>query len=1307
MFFNKKAKNEHDDPGKGPESPKAGKKNIFFKIIKYFFLLIILIFFSAAAVFYWICQSQSGQQWLVSFVNGMLAPKAGDKGLSFQISAISGSLPFNFTLGLESRDAKGLWLTAPKNTFTLNWKELPSCLHISRLKLADVDISRFPDLPPTEKAPEESAPFGVKELQDLLRSASGFLSEKHWWLPRIRLENIEIQDALLPPALLSPGKEDENAPTRLCANMTLNASFVDNAGQAGLDVELRNDREKPIDLSSFSFQALSLKTNLDFKPHKDILDALLNLELKIAASKLDLPDFPADFLGEDILLKLLLTAQANTSDMRPSAILKLDGPNLQAGHLTFTNNADWHSGSGWKNGNIDGKGNLLLQCNIYPLLDDWIEKHKTSPLAMLRKPINLKLNAEADLPKADILLDLLAPEIIASGHSLTQMDLKLSTKNLDIPLPPYGMDLLKKEHHVDLIFGGMVDKEHVQLSTQAFFQALDMPGTVKGANSASSSKKEEGISWLASLRELDLAILGLNGRGNVQAFIAPGEMPALDGVLNLEMSRWQAVQKFLPEQSLSGSVRMELHLDNALARDPGLRASLASSPQNLLLNLDIPSFVMQPQKSAKAIEIKKLLGHADLSDVFASPKIDLSLQANRIRAEGMGINADIKANGALEGPLNAEVKINGDIKASLAATWSPGTAILKNCDLSLTLPASMSPSGKAVPLAIHTENPASFHYGDKGFAVEKLNIKLNPSGRLQADGALSPDKLSFKINLESVDFKPWQILVPQIPLGYASLKVNLGGSPGKPNGNFDLSLRDVTLPGNPLPPFGLGLKGGIENSPNGSALALNLNLDPKSLKALGSDHARITASIPLLFASNGIPNVNMTGPLSAQIRWEGAIGPIWNLLPMPDKRLNGRVSINLNANGSLKAPKIQGGVQVNKARFEDLLLGVLLTDINLKVDLSEQGPLKQAKGALDSLPGAVTLLLNAGDGRGGTIAVNGKAAIDGNNLDIKAKINRLRPLRRRDIHIDLSGEASVAGSALAPLITGQLIVNQGEVLLNNLEMTGSVTTLPITGNKPVQTKEVKQTEERKEGGKIDFRIDMLPRFTVEGRGLTSIWTAHLLVTGSPFNPSITGNISSVRGNFDFLGKNFSLTKGVVFFGGGSISNPLVDMELTNETPDLTAHIIVSGPVNKIKIRLTSDPQLPRDEILSRVLFGRSVGDLSRFEALQLAAGVAQLAGIGSSGNILSSAKKALGVDVLRLGTSPADSSSEAGDMTAGGTTIEMGKYINDMIYMGVQQGMKADSTAFIIQMELTPRTNLEIRTEQNNTWGGLKWKYNY
>ena len=57
--------------------------------------------------------------------------------------------------------------------------------------------------------------------------------------------------------------------------------------------------------------------------------------------------------------------------------------------------------------------------------------------------------------------------------------------------------------------------------------------------------------------------------------------------------------------------------------------------------------------------------------------------------------------------------------------------------------------------------------------------------------------------------------------------------------------------------------------------------------------------------------------------------------------------------------------------------------------------------------------------------------------------------------------------------------------------------------------------------------------------------------------------------------------------------------------------------------------------------------------------------------------------------------------------LKKGKYLAEDIYVGVQQGAKQGSTAFVIQLELTPRANLEVRTEQQSTKGGLTWKYNY
>ena len=218
------------------------------------------------------------------------------------------------------------------------------------------------------------------------------------------------------------------------------------------------------------------------------------------------------------------------------------------------------------------------------------------------------------------------------------------------------------------------------------------------------------------------------------------------------------------------------------------------------------------------------------------------------------------------------------------------------------------------------------------------------------------------------------------------------------------------------------------------------------------------------------------------------------------------------------------------------------------------------------------------------------------------------------------------------------------------------------------------------------------------------------IGGTPAEPLVSGQLGAVKGSLDILGKNYKLARGAVTFGGGAVSNPLLDIMLTSQTPALTANISIVGTVRKMQLILGSDPEMPRDEILAQILFGKSASELGRLENLRLAAAVAQLAGFGTGnggGGVLDSARQALGVDVLRFNSSEAGQQGQNGENMAAGSSVEMGKYLTEDIYVGVQQGAKQGSTAFVIQRELTPRANLEVRTEQQSTKGGLTWKYNY
>lgn len=1259
-----------DDPKEKKEKPK---RRVFRKFFKYFSLLILLVLIVSGAAIYWLTQTEGGQKWLVAELNGLLGPAPDKEGLAFKITRLEGSLPFDFRLGLQLYDRRGLWLVAPDNRLNFNWRDLPGALTLVTLAANDVDMTRLPDLPASLEPPQPTEPFGINELRGLLNDAGEFLKTKHWWLPKINIEDVRAENFLLPAGLL-PMKEGR---PRVDAYLT--ASLAD--GELKLDAQtgLKNAAGEAVKITDFSFDALRASLNVTAAPKDDGLGATLALQTDVDNPLIKIEDIPENFLGEKIELKLNVDAEGGMN----GAKVAVSGPGLDAGILALKGEGRWQSGSAWKKGALDGPFAYGMNVNVDPVTD----APETSPLAILKSPLSLDIKADGDLPKLAPDVKLACAELEKSGHKVANLSLDLRSREIDLPVDSGKFDLLENENDIDLVLAATVDGDPVNLSTRAFFKAL------KGEN-AEASPEVAIAGWLAGARDLKLSALGIELAGDVAATLRDGEKPELTGSLKMDARKWEAINKFIPGQTISGVVTLAAKLDPA------------ANGQSAKVELNVPNLKISPAEG-KPTAITNANLNAEANDIFNAPAIALTFKADKITAAGMNFKADAKVKGPISGPIDAEVNADGDARAAIAATWSPGIATLKKLEAGMNMPP-LSGSGAKTRLGVKTIGQTRVTYGEKGVSVDRLEADITPSGKLRASGGFAPDKLDFSLSLASLNFKPWQNLVPALPAGSADVNLKLNGAPARPGGSFKVDLNKIVVPNLALPPVTLALAGGIERGSGGSALRARLEVDKSTLKALGASVAAVTASLPLTFGADGVPSPSMDGPLAAKVRWEGAIGPIWNLLPIADQRLNGRLDIDIGAGGTLKAPRVQGGVKVNQARYENLLLGVLLTDINADVTLTQDG----GKAPVGGLSGAMNLKLNLSDGRGGSVAVNGKGSLDGSNLDIRAKIDRLKPLRRRDVFVELSGGADVTGSATSPDVKGEIIVNQGEILLDNLDIAGSVTTLPITdpGAKKAEKKEAKKEEPAKAAqgpGRLNVRVNMLPRFKIDGRGLASTWKANLLIIGPINNPQITGNVSAVQGNFDFLGKNFGLTQGTVTFAGGSIANPLLDIELTNETPDLTAHILVTGPVDKMKLTMTSDPTLPRDEILSRVLFGRSVNDLSKMEMLQLAGAVAQLAGFGGGGGIMNFAKKALGVDVLRVGTSASNAAGEPGDQTAGGTTIEMGKYINDMIYVGVQQGMQPDSTAFIIQMELTPRTNLEVRTERNNTWGGIKWKYDY
>jgi translocation and assembly module TamB len=217
------------------------------------------------------------------------------------------------------------------------------------------------------------------------------------------------------------------------------------------------------------------------------------------------------------------------------------------------------------------------------------------------------------------------------------------------------------------------------------------------------------------------------------------------------------------------------------------------------------------------------------------------------------------------------------------------------------------------------------------------------------------------------------------------------------------------------------------------------------------------------------------------------------------------------------------------------------------------------------------------------------------------------------------------------------------------------------------------------------------RVRVVGRGLNVEMDVNARIQGVITRPVLSGTAGVVRGDYEFAGKRFVFDdRGVVTLSTDP-QRIRLNLSAKREDPALTATIRVTGTAASPEIELTSTPALPQDEILSQVLFGRSASQLSAFEAAQLAAGVAALAG-GGGFDVIGNLRELAGLDRLSFG-------GEASALTVAG-----GRYITDDVYLEIIGGGEGGAA---VNVEWQVRRNLAISSKfggQGDASLSIRWR---
>ncbi|VIO77624.1 translocation/assembly module TamB domain-containing protein [Bradyrhizobium ivorense] len=689
------------------------------------------------------------------------------------------------------------------------------------------------------------------------------------------------------------------------------------------------------------------------------------------------------------------------------------------------------------------------------------------------------------------------------------------------------------------------------------------------------------------------------------------------------------------------------------------------------------------------LALAELAGSASL-DLAAS--VDGGQQSVRLVGKGAGIRAagaairsfDLRADGAdlySHPVLNADAKVNGaafggqtvsNIMLTSKGNADGSTIVLsaKAAGFDLDAAGALASrdrtrfdlnrfTARRGAQAIALQGPASFTLDDGTVLIEHLALGIG-SGRFTVDGKAGK-ALDLKGVASAIPLGAADVVMPGLGLaGTLDASARIAGSASAPVGEYKVAVKQLTAPQTRsagLPPIDVASDGRLD----GSRASLNTTV------AAGKAGA-ITAS--------GMVPLDAAGPiaLTAKGRVDAAVANA--ALSASGRTVSGTVALDARIGGTRAKPQIGGVATLSGGAFRDSLLGTRLDGIEAKITAEGERIVVERLAAATpnggTLSGFGQMRLAPDAGFPGTVSIRGQQATLAASALATAQAN---------LALDVTGAL-----ARDPRIAGRIDLTRVNVdipdrLPSTLKPIDGVDHVNASGQAAARLAAVRKVEALK-GNKgraalfnaaLDVAVSAPNHVFIHGRGVTAELGGSVHVGGTTNSPVTKGAFSLYQGQLVVLGKTLTFTKGNLSFNGDLA--PELDFAAELKASDITAQVGISGPAAAPVFAFHSQPELPQDEILSRILFQKASGSLTSSQALQLAGAAAQFAS-GGEGTV-DRMRRSLGVDNLDVGAG------------ASGPMVGASRAIGDRLSVGVRTGASPSQSGVSANVDVTRHIRVE------------------
>jgi translocation and assembly module TamB len=562
--------------------------------------------------------------------------------------------------------------------------------------------------------------------------------------------------------------------------------------------------------------------------------------------------------------------------------------------------------------------------------------------------------------------------------------------------------------------------------------------------------------------------------------------------------------------------------------------------------------------------------------------------------------------------------------------------------------ATVSPARLALP----EQGSMSLHWTVPDLAVLEPWMKgsIKVSGRLEgtAKGKFLPEN---RLALDG-----------DISLGEGNLHWR------KPEGEGTMALKDVS----------------VKWSWQGDTLQGKVQL---ALAEFGQLRGSFILPVPAAFPAAPDPQGAIDVTLAGQVREQGLLSAF---MPGLVQETHGLVGMDMGVGGVWQEPRLRGTVQLSQAGAYLPSAGIRLRDVLLAANLDRD---------------RVEVTFRAASGSG-QLTGDGVVQLQGRQVaSYRGTINgdQFQVIHLPELEASASPQLSFGGNL-------QKVSVRGEVRLPVLLVHGQP---PKASIQPSPDVILEGAPPEKRGPRlamdVQVRVILGDRVLVKAAGLDAQLGGSMdLSIASLDNIASTGEIKVVKGRYKAYGLDLAIARGRIFYGGGRVNEPLLDVLALRTVGDVRAGVTVTGTPRVPVIKLYSEPTMPDMDILAYMVLGHPLGASTEQAGL-----VAQAAGLllstGQSTVLQDQIKNRLGLSTIEIESGRQDAASRMGykpiavtpsgmaptkeaDTGVSQSILTLGKYLTPELYISYGRSLFTGANLFRLRYDISRRLQLETET---------------